>query len=143
VFEMDNNLLFDQTLTTAAGALNLRARRHELIISNLANADTPGYKAFDLEMEKAIAAQAGKGPKVSLAKTHPTHMPVGTAGNDHLRPYLVQNGDPNNMRGDGNTVNMEREMGRLAENQLMYKASAQIVAKKFQSLKSVIQGGKR
>ena len=135
---MDDNLLFDQTLTTAAKALNLRARRHELIISNLANADTPGYKAFDLEMEKAIAVQTGKGPKASLAKTHSAHIPIGTARNDHLRPYLVRNEDPNNMRGDGNTVNMEREMGSLAENHLMYKASAQIVAKKFQSLKSVI-----
>jgi flagellar basal-body rod protein FlgB len=140
---MDNNVLFDQTLTTAARALNIRARRHELIISNLANADTPGYKAFDLEMEKAVAAQAGKGPTAPLANTHPAHIPVGTAGDDHLRPYLVRNDDPNNLRGDGNTVNMEREMARLAENQLMYKASAQIVSKKFQSLKSVIQGGKR
>jgi flagellar basal-body rod protein FlgB len=70
------------------------------------------------------------------------HIPVGPPRNDHLRQYLVRNGDPNNMRGDGNTVNMEREMANLAENQLMYRASAQIVSKKFQSLKSVIQGGK-
>lgn len=140
---MDNNLLFDQTLTTAARALNLRARRHELIISNLANADTPGYKAFDLEMKEAIAAQAGKSLKASLAQTHPAHIPVDPTRNDHLRPYRVRNEDPNNMRGDGNTVNMEREMTNLAENQLMYKASAQIVAKKFQSLKSVIKGGNR
>ncbi len=140
---MDNNLLFDQTLTTAARALNLRARRHELIISNLANADTPGYKAFNLEMKEAIAAQTGKGPQAPLAQTHPVHIPVGTSRNEHLRPYIVQNEDPTNMRGDGNTVNMEREMANLAENQLMYKASAQIVAKKFQSLKSVIQGGNR
>jgi flagellar basal-body rod protein FlgB len=139
---MDNNILFDQTLTTAARALNLRARRHELIISNLANADTPGYKAFDLEIKEAIAAQTGEGPKAPLAQTHPVHIPVGTPRNDHLRQYLVRNGDPNNMRGDGNTVNMEREMANLAENQLMYRASAQIVSKKFQSLKSVIQGGK-
>lgn len=140
---MDNKLLFDQTLTTAARALNLRARRHELIISNLANADTPGYKAFDLEMEKAIVAQAGKGPQVLLAKTHLAHIPGPTARNDHLRPNLVRKEDPNNLRGDGNTVNMEREMANLAENQLMYKASAQIVAKKFESLKSVIKGGNR
>lgn len=140
---MDNNLLFDQTLATATRALNLRARRHELIISNLANADTPGYKAFDLEMKAAIAAQAGEGPTAHLAQTHPVHIPVGPSRNDHLRPYLVRSADPNNMRGDGNTVNMEREMANLAENQLMYKASAQIVAKKFQSLKSVIQGGRR
>ena len=140
---MDNNLLFDQALATAAKALSLRARRHELIISNLANADTPGYKAFDLEMNEAIAAQAGEGPKVTLSRTHPVHIPVGNPGNDYLRPHLVQNEDPTNMRGDGNTVNMEREMANLAENQLMYKASAQIVSKKFQSLKSVIQGGNR
>jgi flagellar basal-body rod protein FlgB len=114
-----------------------------LIIANLANADTPGYKAFDLEMDQAIAAQAGTRPAAPLAKTHPNHIPVGTARNDHLRQYIVHSDDPNNMRGDGNTVNMEREMASLAENQLMYKTSAQIVAKKFQSLKSVIQGGNR
>ncbi len=140
---MDNNLLFDQTITTVARALNLRARRHELIIANLANADTPRYKAFDLEMEKAIAAQDGNPAKAPLTNTHPDHIPVGAARDDHLRPYLVRDEDPNNMRGDGNTVNMERQMARLAENQLMYKASAQILAKKFQSLKSVINGGKR
>ncbi len=140
---MDNSLLFDQTLTTAARALNLRARRHELIISNLANADTPGYKAFHLEMDKAIAAQTRTHPTVSLAKTHPNHIPVGTARQDNLQQHIVQTDDPNTMRGDGNTVNMEREMASLAENQLMYKASAQIVAKKFQSLKGVITGGNR
>jgi len=46
------------------------------------------------------------------------------------------------LRGDGNTVDMDREMSALAENQLHYKASTQILSKKFQRLRSIIQGGK-
>lgn len=140
---MDNKTLFDRTLTTAAKALNLRARRHEMIISNLANADTPGYKAFDLVMDDAIAAQTQGGPSVSMAKTHPGHLAGRASSSASLYRYIVRSEESDNMRGDGNTVNMEREMASLAENQLMYKASAQIVAKKFQALKSVINGGNR
>lgn len=140
---MDHKTLFDQTLATAAKALNLRARRHELIISNLANADTPGYKAFDLVMDEALAAQTQGGAPLSMAQTHTGHLAGRTATSESLQRYIVRSDDSVNMRGDGNTVNMEREMASLAENQLMYKASAQIVAKKFQSLKSVISGGNR
>jgi flagellar basal-body rod protein FlgB len=140
---MGDNFLFNQTITTAAKALNLRARRHELIVSNLANADTPGYKAFDLLMDKAMAEQNMGSRPLSMTKTHPNHIPVGVKRTDNVRPFVVKSDDQSNMRGDGNTVDMEREMSNLAENQLMYKASAQIVAKKLQGLRSVIQGGKQ
>jgi flagellar basal-body rod protein FlgB len=143
VIKMADNFLFDQTIATAGKALNLRARRHELIVSNLANADTPGYKAFDLLMDKAIAKQNVGSQPLSMSKTHPNHIPVGANRTDNLKSFVVKSEDSSNMRGDGNTVNMEREMANLAENQLMYKASAQIVAKKLQALRSVIQGGKR
>ena len=140
---MGDNLLFNQTITTAGKALDLRARRHELIASNLANADTPGYKAFDLLMDKAMAKQKVGSQPLSMSKTHPNHIPVGVNRVDNLRPFVVKSEDHSNMRGDGNTVDMEREMSNLAENQLMYKASAQIVARKMQALRSVIQGGKK
>lgn len=140
---MDDKVLFDYTIHTAGKVMDLRSRRHELIISNLANADTPGYKSFDLMVEKAIAAQKKPVGPVQLERTHAGHMHVSGGRGQNLRAHMVQNEDPNTMRGDGNTVDMDREMSNLASNQLLYKVSAQILSKKFQGLKSIIQGGNK
>ncbi len=140
---MDDNRLFDQTLQVASRALDLRARRHELIISNIANADTPGYKAFDLMVEEAMTRQQKAGAPLPLQVTHGSHLPAGGPIPADIRGYMVQNPAPDYLRGDGNTVDMEREMTNLSANDLLYKVSAQIVSKKFQSLKNIIQGGKQ
>ncbi len=140
---MDTKVLFDQTINTAARALDVRSRRHELIVSNLANADTPGYKAFELQVEKALANQKKADPSLPLESTHPEHMKMTGKRVSALKPYVVELNHTNSFRGDGNTVDMDREMSNLASNQLLYKASAQIISKKFQGLKYVIQGGKK
>lgn len=139
---MDDNRIFDETLQTAARALDLRSRRHELILSNIANADTPGYKAFDLMVEEAMEKQDTSQHGVRLVRTDPRHLPVGHDNLNEVRPQMVQASSQATLRGDGNTVDMEREMTHLASNQLLYRASAQIVAKKFQALRNVIHGGK-
>ncbi len=139
---MEDNRLFGNIIDTAAKALDLRSRRHEVIISNLANADTPGYKAFDLLVDESMANKAHPQNAVGLTQTHPGHIPGVPPQGKHLQPRIVQTPEPNNLRGDGNTVDMDREMAGLAENQLMYKAAAQILAKKFADLKYVIKGGK-
>jgi flagellar basal-body rod protein FlgB len=140
---VDEQVLFDQTLNTAASALDLRSRRHEMTISNLANADTPGYKAFDLLVEKAMADQKSAGASVQLERTHTGHMKMPEGHHGGLTSYTIQTQNKNSLRGDGNTVDMDREMSNLASNQLLYKVSAQIVSKKFQGLKYIIQGGNK
>ena len=59
-----------------------------------------------------------------------------------LGPYRVELPAGENLRGDGNTVDIEREMSSLSTNQLMYKATAQIITKELQRLSSAIKGGK-
>ncbi len=140
---MDTKVLFDQTINAAAKALDMRSRRHELIVSNLANADTPGYKAFDLHVEKALANQKKADPALPLERTHSHHMEMTGGRVPTLQPYIVELENNTSLRGDGNTVDMDREMSNLASNQLLYKASAQILSKKFQGLKYIIQGGKK
>jgi len=140
---MDNNVLFEKTINMAAKALDLRSRRHELIISNLANADTPGYKAFDLMVEDSLAQSSSGGTGTKLQQTHPGHIPTALYHPNGPKPKVVQVGEQNNLRGDGNTVDMDREMANLASNQLMYKVSAQIITKKFEGLSNVIKGGNR
>ncbi|MBR9980256.1 MAG: hypothetical protein KFF50_04440, partial [Desulfatitalea sp.] len=68
---MDGKTLFDGTINIAERALDLRSRRHELLLSNIANADTPGYKAFDLMVEEAIERQRPAPGQVAMRNTHP------------------------------------------------------------------------
>jgi len=139
---MDDKSLYGNTLNIAAQALNLRSRRHELIVSNLANADTPGYKSFDLMVEESLQKQSGATNGLEVKITHPGHLPAARAAGPTIRPNIIRTPETDNLRGDGNTVDMDREMSNLAANQLLYRVSAQIVAKKFEGLKHVISGGK-
>lgn len=137
---MDTKKLFGSTIDLAAKALDFRSRKHELILSNIANADTPNYKAFDLQVEKALAKLTPSNNQVQLRQTNPGHLPSGgVAGN--LRPEALQLSSQFTLRGDGNTVDMDREMAGLAANQIQFRAATQILVKKFQGLKNVIKGG--
>ena len=137
---MGDNSLFGNTIELASKALDLRSRRHEVIISNIANADTPGYKAFDLYVDEALSRQTSAEGGIALERSNPGHIPAHHSAGAGGSPKEIQLSSQVTLRGDGNTVDMEREMSNLAANQLMYRASAQILSKKFQSLRSVIKG---
>jgi flagellar basal-body rod protein FlgB len=126
----------------ATKALDLRSRRHEMIISNIANADTPNYKSFDLLVEEALQKSGDNdASSVSLKRTHPGHLPSGTRFGNQLNAQVIQPEAIENLRGDGNTVDMDREMSNLAANQVLYKATTRILSDKFQGLKNAIKGG--
>lgn len=137
---MDDKTIFGGTINLAAKSLDLRSKRHELLLSNIANADTPNYKAFDLLVEKALSKLAPSAEQVPLHQTNPGHMPNGGISADNVRPEVLQLSTQFTLRGDGNTVDMDREMAGLASNQLQYRLASQIIAKKFQGLKNVIKG---
>jgi flagellar basal-body rod protein FlgB len=140
---METKGIFDRTIDLAEKALNLRARRHELLLSNIANADTPNYKAFDMMVDEALSKEVPQANgKVQLIRTDPGHLPAGGPTEKALHPQEVRLSPQVTLRGDGNTVDMDREMSALASNQLHYKASTQILAKKFQRLRSIIQGAR-
>ncbi len=140
---MTDKPLFDQTLTIAAKALDLRSRRHDAIVSNIVNADTPEYKAFDILVDKALADSSKTGAEIlDVQRSHPTHLPGTKMTPVGFGPYRVEQPAGENLRGDGNTVDIEREMANLSSNQLMYKTTAQIISKKLQWLNTVIKGGK-
>jgi len=140
---METKGIFDGTIDLAEKALNMRARRHELLLSNIANADTPNYKAFDMLVDEALAKEAPqKNGQVPLVRTDPGHLPAGGPSEQALRPQAVHLSPQVTLRGDGNTVDMDREMSALTSNQLHYKASTQILAKKFARLRSIIQASR-
>lgn len=133
--------LFGGNFPLLEKSLSLRARRQELIVSNIANADTPQYKSFDMVIEDELQKTNGNFRQVPLEKTDPNHLYRRGAGVDQVTIHKNESNDLS-LRGDGNTVDMETEMVNLSENALMYKASAHIVSKMFTALRTAINGGK-
>jgi len=143
---MGSEGIFNQTITFLERSLDLRSRKHNAIVSNVANIDTPNYKAFDVMVEdelQRLDRSAGAVESVRLKTTRSGH--IETHGNPIRRSTTrsEDNNDIHSKRRDGNTVDLDQEMAAMAENSIMYSLSAQIVAKKFQSLRNVIEGGNK
>ena len=135
---------FGRTVAILERALDLRSMRHELLVTNVANLDTPGYRAVDLDFSRELDRAQGRLGDVTLAVAHPRHFPYGpdeaggvSFGHDETWPSLQS------VANDGNSVDLEREMAKLAENHLMHNAVAQILSRSFAKLRySIDEGGK-
>jgi flagellar basal-body rod protein FlgB len=123
-------------------SLNVGSMRHKVLTSNIANIDTPNYKAFEVVLEDARKHNSRlKGP-IELVRTQPRHLSGLHSASTPIKIKTVDS-PGNNFRADGNTVDLDRTMGKLAENTLLYRTAAQIIKRKFQGLKSAIQGGNK
>ena len=122
--------------------LNVGSLRHKVLTSNIANIDTPNYKAFEVVMEDARKANLRAKRPIEMVRTQPRHLSGRHSSSSPIEVKTVESSG-NNFRADGNTVDLDRTMGKLAENTLMYRTAAQIIKKKFQGLKSAIQGGSK
>jgi flagellar basal-body rod protein FlgB len=114
--------------------------KHNSIVSNITNMDTPNYKAFDFIVEEELEKAMGARRSFELQKTRAGHLPSRKIRLDNIAPKVVSSSGFAH-RADGNSVDIDKEMAKMAENSLMYNTSAQILSKKFQGLKSVIEGG--
>lgn len=136
---MESQGLFNQTFSVLEKSMNLRSQKHNLLVSNIANMDTPNYKAFDIMVEEEMGKTSGEA-KLPMIRTQPAHIPLaGMAGPDapEIRPVEKSRYD---FHADGNTVDIDRTMFNLSENGLLYNASAQMISKKFQLLANAING---
>ncbi len=116
-------------------ALKLRSYRAELLAGNMANADTPGFKARDIDFKQALNAAAMEQPR--LRTTHRNHIP-GTRG--RVSPAYVRYRIPTQPSLDGNTVDMQLEKSAFAANTLEYQASLGFLNGKIKGLKKAIRG---
>jgi flagellar basal-body rod protein FlgB len=120
-------------------SLDVRGAIHETVAANIANEETPGYRAMHLPFKEALqSAVIGNGPLLPM-KTHAYHLPVITEDNRQFLSVTapLQGGGP-----DQNTVNLEEELTRMAENNLMYMAVAQFLAGRFDGWRSAINEGR-
>ncbi len=130
--------IFNRTFDVLEKTMDVAYTRHKVLTSNVANAETPGYRAKDVNFEKELQRQlGGVASGVGLEVTHANHIAMGKAGSLPVRAVDSPSGSPGL---DGNTVNLETEMVRLSENTLRYEISAKLMKKKFQGLMNAIKG---
>ena len=139
---MDSQGIFSGTISTVEKVLDLRSLKHNLIVSNIANVDTPRYKGFDMIIEEEIEKTTGTNNTVNLTRTQDGHLPGRKISVGNVESKFVDK-LPLSVRGDGNTVDIDKEMADMAENNLMYNTLAQILSKKFTGLKTAIQEGRK
>lgn len=131
-------LNLDSYLGVHQDALKLQSKRMEVIADNLANSDTPGYKARDIDFRAAMASAGGADAPVELATTNPGHLgtdPSSEAGAANLK-YRV----PLAPALDGNTVDAQQEQAAFADNTVRYQATLTFLSARFKGLLTAITG---
>lgn len=117
-------------------ALKFRALRNQVLSSNIANADTPNYKARDIDFKAAMTKAHGN--TMSLASTSRLHQQgTASAANGSELLYRV----PHQPSLDGNTVETDVEQAKFAENALHYRTSLAFMDSKIRGLKYALKGG--
>ncbi|MCI1193008.1 flagellar basal body rod protein FlgB [Calidifontimicrobium sp. SYSU G02091] len=127
-----------QVLDFQSQALLLRAERQRLIASNIANADTPGYQAREMDFAQALReATAGVAPAGTVARTAPGHIaPAASLGGErHLRWAAASQTSL-----DGNTVDMDRERASFADNAVKYEAALRFINGSVRTMLDAIKG---
>ncbi|MBI5894333.1 MAG: flagellar basal body rod protein FlgB [Deltaproteobacteria bacterium] len=132
--------IFGKTVSILEKNLDLRMMRHDVIASNIANQETPGYKAKDLSFQKELN-KAGAVVNAGLVRTNKAHL-SGAAASSSISGIEIAERPDANSNLDNNNVNPEKEMAMMAENNIMYDAGVQLLSKKFRGLMDAIREGK-
>ena len=140
--------MIDKFLATHANALQLRERRTQILATNIANADTPNYKARDLAFAEVLrdtklpnSAQADSRNKLKLTggtlhTTNPNHITRTSLSMN--APVMYR--QPQEASLDGNTVDKDLEQGRFAENTVRYQASLEFINSRVSGLIRALKG---
>ena len=123
----------DRVFGIHAEALQLRARRGEVLASNLANADTPNYKARDLDFKAVLNDTRSQSAMTTTRNGH--IQPQGSDAGAHLK-YST----PNQSSLDGNSVDTQVEQNKFSENAVRYRASLRFLSGRIQGLMTAIRG---
>ncbi|MFZ5451895.1 MAG: flagellar basal body rod protein FlgB [Thermodesulfobacteriota bacterium] len=125
---MSWGLFTDGAMRLLENTLTWRTRHQEVIAGNIANLDTPGYNRKDMDFQQILSSYSqGRLQEVSLEMTKPGHLP----GADPGAGLIQETWEP---------VDLDQEMVRMAENQISYQTSVQMLIKKLDSLRTVING---
>ncbi|MBC7414591.1 MAG: flagellar basal body rod protein FlgB [Herminiimonas sp.] len=135
----------DQAMQFNEAALSLRGQRQQVLASNIANADTPNYKARDIDFTKALQGAMSRGSgatAAALATTAGAHLSASGASSPGSSgasgPLLYRT--PTQASIDGNTVEMDTERNQFTDNAIRYEASLTFLSGQIKGLLAAIQG---
>lgn len=147
---MSLSIFNDPTAKTLRTALTGLQMRQQAIANNIANVDTPGYKAQAVSFEDALKSQLAGPPSrqpqvvsLGLDTTDAKHIPLQPVVKTYQATPVTQLANDGTMRNDGNNVDVEREMTKLAETQITYNALGQMTTAELGILRSAINEGRR
>jgi flagellar basal-body rod protein FlgB len=131
----------DDYFATRMTALGLRAQRTEILASNVANADTPNYKARDFDfpaaLQSALSRSATGNQSVTLSRTASRHLPGGHHGGAVAN---LQYRNPAQASIDGNTVDLDTELGQFSNNAIRYQADLTFMSNQLRAMQQAITG---
>ncbi|MCD6197228.1 MAG: flagellar basal body rod protein FlgB [Deltaproteobacteria bacterium] len=123
------DILFNKTIEMLSVILDFRSERNKVIASNIANIDTPGYKPKELVFKKQLENFIDNGTEVTMTKTDKRHL---SEQSSHTFEVIKSE----------EAVKIDNEMEKLAENNLMYNLTVELMARKFKGLDSVLREAK-
>lgn len=129
--------IIDRVFSIHDDAMQLRSRRSSILAANIANADTPGYKARDMDFASMMKqAEAGQGKGFSMARTNERHLSVQ---NNSVDPDIKYR-NPLHPALDGNTVDSHVEQAKFSENAVQYQTSLTFLNSKIAGFKLALKG---
>ena len=135
---MPNKLSFNKIFNALERAISITQQRHSLISSNISNLETSNYKAKEIDFKAALAKTLESDCAINLARTNSRHMRQGTSSPHSIEPF-EETGEWNGY----NWVDIDKEMTRLAENNLRYRTATETLLRKIAILREVIREGGR
>lgn len=137
---MSSSLFSDDAISAATLALRGLAARQQTISSNIANVDTPGYSAKQIDFETTLQRNLNRtASKLSMAKTSNKHLDSSASSSSSF--YTTSNRAGGTYREDGNNVDIDTELIDMSETNIKYQAISQEISSKLLLLKSIAQGG--
>ena len=127
-------LMFDRLSSTLEHSMDLRLERGNMLSANIANVDTPDYTPVDIKFDEQLSDYLGGKNPPSVRKTNVSHMGIssmGPRGEVEFDYFSLPN-------EDGNSVDVDHEMSKLAENQLLYRATTRMYTKRMAMMKYAI-----
>lgn len=128
--------LFDNTINTLTNSLDYASAKNRTIASNIANVDTPHYKAKKAEFKHVLNDSMTH--SIKNTKTHDRHIDFEKGIHKN---YYISNQHNTVYNHNGNNVDIDKEMSGLAENQIYYQALVDRLNGKFSNIQTVLRGG--
>lgn len=127
--------IFSSTIQQLENGIQYASTKQKVISNNIANAETPGYKAKSVKFKDALQQEISK---FEAYRTHEKHLSFSGVGSQSFEVYTRNQAS---YMANGNSVDIDQEMAEMAQNQIYYDALIERLNGKFNSLKSVIKGG--